>query len=377
MEQPTKPIPSHHPPGGTKTIGSPDPSGGACPTRDADGGIGVLTQHRYQVPTSKDEHPVQALAAGRAHPPFRAGIRRGARIGVRSTSIPTAAKTASNAAVNSDPRRHSSPWMRRYPRSGSPWPAAVPCGQASKNAEILLSRHEVAVLRRQVARPRLSWPDRAILSGLTRLLSAQRRRHRFVTPETLLRWHRDLIRRHWTKPHRPAGRPSIPPQLRQLILRVAAENPTWSYRRIHGELARLGDKLAPSTVWLLLNRAGIDPAPRRTGLTWRQFLSAQAAGILACDFFHIDTVLLRRLGVLFGIEVATRRVHNLLMDLADRIRQCKFLIRDRDAKFTTPSMPSSPRSASEPYRRRCGRRGRTPTRSGGWARCVVSCWTGR
>src|SRR6266571_8069578 len=223
------------------------------------------------------------------------------------------------------------------------WLALLACGQASENAEILVLRHEVAVLRRQVARPRPSWPDRAILSGLTRLLSAQRRRHRFVTPETLLRWHRDLIRRHWTNPHRPAGRPSIPPQLRQLILRIAAENPTWGYRRIHGELTRLGYKLAPSTVWLLLNQAAIDPAPRRAGLTWRQFLSAQAEGILACDCFHVDTVLLRRLYVLFVIEPATRRVQvvgvtanparqwaaqqarNLLMDLADRVGRFKFL----------------------------------------------------
>jgi hypothetical protein len=96
-----------------------------------------------------------------------------------------------------------------------------------------------------------------------------------MTPETLLRWHRQLLKRHWTKPHRPPGRPSIPPELRRLILRLAAENPTWGYRRIHGELTRLGYTLAPSTVWLFLKRAGIDPAPRRAGLTWRQFLSAQ------------------------------------------------------------------------------------------------------
>jgi putative transposase len=156
------------------------------------------------------------------------------------------------------------------------WLALLARGQASKNAELLVLRHEVAVLRRQVARPHPTWLDRAILAALTRLLSRQRRHHRLVTPDTLLRWHRALVSRRWTRLHRPPGRPSRSQGLRHLIVRMAADNPTWGYRRIHGELVQLGYRVAPSTVWLLLKRAGIDLAPRRAGLTWRQFVSAQA-----------------------------------------------------------------------------------------------------
>jgi transposase len=170
-------------------------------------------------------------------------------------------------------------------------------------------RHQVAVLSRQVRRPDLEPADRVVLAVLSRLLPRPRWSVFFVTPATLLRWHRELVVRRWTYPHTRPGRPPIDPQIRALVLRLAAENPTWGHRRIQGELARLGHTVAASTVWKILHRAGVEPAPRRAGPTWQQFLTAQAHGILACDFFTVDTVFFKRIYVLFFLELATRQVH--------------------------------------------------------------------
>ena len=234
------------------------------------------------------------------------------------------------------------------------WLALLPRTDNVKNTEILVLRHQIAVLQRQVRSPRLSWADRAILAALGRRLSVARRSQLalIVTPRTLLRWHADLVKRRWTHRHRTPGRPRTGLTIRRLVLEMARDNPTWGYRRICGELTGLGYKIAPSTIWEILKAAGIDPAPRRAAASWKQFLSAQAKTIAAVDFFHVDTVFLRRLYVLFVIEHHNRRVHlagvtahptaawtvqqarNTLMDFGERADNLKFLIRDRDAKYT-------------------------------------------
>jgi putative transposase len=227
-------------------------------------------------------------------------------------------------------------------------------GDMAKDAELLVLRHENAVLRRHAGRVRYGSADRAWLAALARLVPRGRWAEVFpVTPATLLAWHRRLAAgKYDTSKRRKPGRPPTAPGVARVVVRLARENPLWGHRRIQGELMKLGVTIAPSTVWEILHAAGIDPAPRRSGPTWRQFLRAQAAGILAVDFLHVDTVLLQRMYVLAFIEHGTRRMRvggvtahptgewtaqqarNLALTLGDRFEDIRFLVRDRGSNFT-------------------------------------------
>ena len=219
----------------------------------------------------------------------------------------------------------------------------------SKDLEIIVLRHQLSVLHRQSTRPQLNDNDRTLLSAIAAALPRPRRIGWIVTPDTLLRWHRRRIARHWTQTHRPPGRPSTTTEIRRLIIAMANDNPTWGYRRIAAELTGLGHQVGASTVWRILKHRGIESAPQRSSVTWTQFLRSQAA--VACDFATVDTALLRRYYLLYFIDVTTREVYfagitahptgawttqaarNLYLRHADQLTGARALVRDRGSQF--------------------------------------------
>jgi len=238
------------------------------------------------------------------------------------------------------------------------WLVGMPLGRLhsehAKDVELAVLRHQLKVLRRQIERPEFQPADRALLAALSRALPRQRWSIFLVTPDTILRWHRRLVTHKWTQPDHRCGRPPLTDHVVTLILRLAGENPRWGYKRIQGELKKLGIRVSATTIRTVLLGNGLRPAPRRASVTWRAFLRAQAAGIIATDFFTVETVRLKTLYVLFFIELNTRQVrvagvtdHPNGAWVVQRARECsierqwttdatvpRFLLRDRDAKFT-------------------------------------------
>ena len=224
--------------------------------------------------------------------------------------------------------------------------------EAVQALEVVVLRHELAILRRQTKRPTLTMVDRLFLAASSRLLPRKAWSAFIITPQTLLGWHRRLVTKRWTYPHR-VGRPPIRREIRDLVLRLAHENPRWGYQRIVGELKGLGATVSPTTVRTWLRAAGLGPAGRRQGMTWREFIRTHRQSLLAVDFVTVDTIWLQRLYVLFFIEVGSRRVHltgctpnptglwvtqqarHLTWTLGGRAEPVRFLIRDRDQKFTS------------------------------------------
>jgi len=263
-----------------------------------------------------------------------------------------------------------------------------------KELEIVVLRHELEVLQRHVARPRLAERDRVFLAAASRLLSGASGSSFFVRPETLLGWHRRLVRRRWTYARRPPGRPAVSSELRDVVVRLARENPRWGYQRIVGELAGVGQRVSATTVAKILRQAGVSPAGARAELSWREFLRAHAASMIACDFFTVETLRLGRLYVLFFIELGTRRVHlagctpnpdgawmvqqarQLAWSLPERSRPMRSWSGTATASSAARSTKSSGPRASRSSAPRIGHPTRTPSPNAGSARSAATASIG-
>jgi putative transposase len=271
------------------------------------------------------------------------------------------------------------------------WLLARP--RRSKELEILVLRHELALLRRQARQPKLTRADRGVLAALSRSLPRVAWTGFVVKPGTFLRWHRQLVARRWTYTHRAPGRPPLEPSLRKLILRLGHENPHWGYKRTVGELKGLGITVSATSVRKVLLERGFQPAPERSDSSWRAFLRTQAASVLACDFLTVETAFLQRIYVLFFISLATRRIEyiactqnpdghwtaqqarNLVMQLGDQ-QPFRFLIHDRDTKFSHAFDEVFRSEGIKVIRTPVQARTRTPTPSVGYARSVLTASTG-